>query len=104
MKSRILVRQAAKSDLLRHAAYIAKNNPPAAIRFLDAAKQTVEQLAGLPSLGTAYAANDPRLADLRRFRVKGFEDYLIFYRPLKFGIEVVRFIHGARDIGAILGS
>jgi len=30
--------------------------------------------------------------------VKGFERYLIFYRPLTDGVEILRAIHGARDI------
>jgi toxin ParE1/3/4 len=32
------------------------------------------------------------------WRVKDFEKYLIFYRPQKDGIDVLRIIHGARDI------
>jgi hypothetical protein len=28
--------------------------------------------------------------------VKNFERYLVFYRPIQDGIEVVRVIHGAR--------
>lgn len=30
--------------------------------------------------------------------MKGFTSHLIFYRPINYGIEVVRVIHGARDI------
>lgn len=29
-------------------------------------------------------------------------NYLIFYRPLPDGIEILRVLHGARDIAAIL--
>ncbi|MGH9438287.1 MAG: type II toxin-antitoxin system RelE/ParE family toxin, partial [Terriglobia bacterium] len=36
-----------------------------------------------------------------RFPVKDFPKYLIFYRPIRDGIEVVRVIHGARDIPAL---
>ena len=34
--------------------------------------------------------------------MSGFENYLIFYRPDQEGIEVVRFVHGARDIPSLL--
>ena len=37
------------------------------------------------------------------WRVKGFEKYLVFYRPLKDGIVVLRVIHGARDIEDLFG-
>ena len=46
-------------------------------------------------------ALDPDLAAIRRFAIKGFENYLIFYLPTKEGIEVVRIIHGSRDIETI---
>jgi toxin ParE1/3/4 len=37
---------------------------------------------------------------LRLWRIKGFEKYRIFYRPKGQGIEVVRVLHGHRDIEA----
>ena len=37
-------------------------------------------------------------------RIKGFEKHLIFYRPAADGIEVIRVIHGARDIDSVLES
>jgi toxin ParE1/3/4 len=41
----------------------------------------------------------PELAsELRRFPVVGF---LIFYRGASYGIEVLRVLHGARDIEAV---
>lgn len=39
---------------------------------------------------------------MRSWVVSGFENYLIFYRPLPEGIEVVRFVHGARDTPSLL--
>jgi plasmid stabilization system protein ParE len=34
--------------------------------------------------------------------VKGFQSYLIFYRPAGDDLEVVRFLHGARDLPRLL--
>ena len=100
VKRRVFIRAAAKRDLLRHAFYIADNSPQAAARFLDAARDTFEQLLRFPTLGSSHDPMVSRLEGIRRFRVKGFEDYLVFYRPTQTGIDVVRLIHGARDIGA----
>jgi toxin ParE1/3/4 len=38
------------------------------------------------------------LEGVRRLPVKGFENYLIFYVPRSGGIDVIRVLHGARDI------
>jgi toxin ParE1/3/4 len=34
--------------------------------------------------------------------VKDFENYLVFYRSTDVGIEVLRVLHGARDVDAIV--
>jgi toxin ParE1/3/4 len=51
-------------------------------------------LATQPHLGKSVEELAPRL----RFMPLG--NYLIFYRPLPDGIEIVRLLHGARDITA----
>ena len=38
------------------------------------------------------------MSSVRAWPVKGFERYLIFYRPLADGVEILRGIHDARDI------
>lgn len=35
------------------------------------------------------------------WQVRGFENYVIFYRPIEHGIEIVRVLHAARDIAAV---
>jgi toxin ParE1/3/4 len=42
------------------------------------------------------------LADIRQQGIKGFKKYLVFYRVTDTGVEIIRVIHGARDIEAIL--
>ena len=56
------------------------------------------QLATLPGIGEAFLTDHPRLQGVRRFRVAGFPNHLIFYREIEGGIEVVRVLHGARDL------
>lgn len=104
MTRRVVVKAAARRDLLRHASYIADRSPEAALRFLDCSRETFERLARFPSLGSRYRPIVPRLSGLRRFRVRSFADYLVFYRTSEGGIEVIRVIHGARDIGPALSD
>jgi toxin ParE1/3/4 len=56
----------------------------------------------MPGLGTRWASDRPRLAELRFFPVTGFPNHLLFYRPLENGLELVRVLHGARDIASLL--
>ena len=44
----------------------------------------------------------PDLADIRQQSIKGFRKYLIFYRITESEIDILRVIHGARDIETIL--
>jgi toxin ParE1/3/4 len=56
------------------------------------------RLAALPSLGPAVPFPSPLAQGMRVWRVEGFERYLIFYRPVATGVEVVRVLHAASDI------
>jgi toxin ParE1/3/4 len=71
-------------------------------RFLDAAKATLEELSRMPLMGSSRSYSAPELKDLRQWRIRGFTDYLIFYRPLSDGVEIVRVLHGKRNLAAIL--
>jgi toxin ParE1/3/4 len=87
----------------RHADYLAREaSLETALRFYDAARSTFEKIAQMPALGERRDSANPRLAGLRVWRVEGFEKHLIFYRPTEGGIEIVRVLHGARDIDSVL--
>jgi plasmid stabilization system protein ParE len=46
------------------------------------------------------------LTGVRSFPVHGFESHLVFYRSMDrggAGIEILRVLHGARDLGSLLG-
>lgn len=91
-----------ENDLFEIASYIATDKPDAAIRFLDAAESTFKILASMPEMGRPRRFSNPKLSGIRSFRVDGFENFLIFYRPLSDGIEVIRVLHGARDLDTAL--
>jgi toxin ParE1/3/4 len=73
-------------------------------RFFAEAEATFARLAGLPGMGTRYEHDHPALADLCCFPVSRFRNCLVFYRPVADGIEVLRVLHGARDIDNILAE
>jgi toxin ParE1/3/4 len=58
----------------------------------------------MPGLGTGYEPGEPIFADLRVAPVSRFKRYLVFYRPLAGGIEVLRVLHGARDVEGLLAE
>jgi toxin ParE1/3/4 len=76
-------------------------SPQLTIRFLEAADRACERLAAMPNLGSACESSKLALAGLRYWSIRGFPKYLIFYRPLDDGIEVVRVLHGRRDIESL---
>jgi len=98
MLRRVIRRPAANRDLIDCFAYIGKDSEESAARFLQAAEDTFLALARMPAMGVATSFSDSRDRMLRRWRIRGFENFLIFYRPLEDGIEVIRVLHGAREI------
>ena len=67
-------------------------------RYFAAVDATCLQLVDHPSRGVLYDSGVAGLKGLRRFPVKGFENYLLFYLPHQSGIDVIRVFHGARHI------
>ena len=104
MPRQILKRPAAKRDLIEHFVFIGEGSQRAAFPFLEAARATFEELAAMPEMGSSQEFAKPKLAGIRRWRIRNFENYLIFYRPLPDGIDVVRVIHAAQDIQSIFES
>jgi toxin ParE1/3/4 len=95
---RAIKRPAFLRDLSRYALHIAKNNPDAALRLIDAAEATCNLLIGQPGLG--HAEKFRKVVGVRSFRIKDFDKYLVFYRTSEDSIEFIRLIHGARDLPA----
>ena len=85
----------AQSDLRDIRAYIAADNPGMAAQYLNILKEKCQQLANASGLGVKRE----EYCGLHKFPVG---DYLIFYRPTAEGIDVIRVLHGARDIGRLI--
>jgi toxin ParE1/3/4 len=72
--------------------HIAADNPIAADAVIDAIVAKTRLIATQPMMGVAR----PELAD--DLRCVSQKHYIIFYRPLADGIEVLHVIHDARDM------
>ena len=85
----------AEDDLINIWVRIASDSPFHADRYLDHLDAKMQLLAEFPHLGRLH----PELGQgLRGFPV---DDYLIFYRQVESGVDIVRVLHGARDIQAL---
>jgi toxin ParE1/3/4 len=89
-------------DLIEQVTYIAKDNLDASDRFLMAAEETFSILGRMPAIGRLSGFAHPRLVDVRQYPIKGFKGYLVFYRVNDSRVEVLRVLHGSRDLEAIL--
>ena len=103
MKVRYAVKPKADRDLDEYADYLTNNATlEVALRFFTEAYETFALLAKHPSMGWRSRTKYPGLEKLRVFRVSGFEHMLILYRPLLDGVDVLRVVHGSRNLRALL--
>ena len=84
--------------------YFSRQSVETAFRFLDAVKESIRQIVTTPGIGGHYEGAPTSIQGLRVCRVKGFKNHLIFYRIREDSIEVVRVVHGARDLDEVLRS
>jgi toxin ParE1/3/4 len=87
-----------EQDLPEIYAFIARDDPAAAERVLDAFEETFARLAQHPNSGVPYPTRNPKLESLRMFPVTGFRDYLIFYHVGADRIRIIYVTHGARHL------
>lgn len=71
-------------------------------RFLDQLMKSFEALAQMPRVGSLCGFSRSSTRRLRRWPVRDFPNWLIFYIPTRYGIEIVHVIHGARNIDTLL--
>lgn len=95
--SRVVKTKRAESDLEDIWFYIAQDSLLAADKILDDIETQCRLIATQPRMGRAR----PELPqpELRSFPVGR---YLIFYTTLPDGIEILRVLHSARDLDALL--
>lgn len=82
----------ARTDLDEIWDYIAQDDPAAADRFICAIVAKFPKLAAWSEIRRKREELSPRLRSIAVGR------YVAFYRPTEAGVEVVRVLHGARDL------
>lgn len=90
----------ADDDLEEIAVYIAGGSVDAAMRFLDAAQNTINSLLENSHRGALLRTQNERLSGVRWVPVVGFNTYMVFYLA-DTEVRVIRVLHGARDLPAL---
>lgn len=104
MIRRVRVSPASDLDIDGHITFIAREQPEAALRFIDALATTFDHIARTPGMGSTRNYRNPRLAGMRMIPVSGFENFLVFYLTAPRTIDIVRVLHAARNIGNIFAG
>ena len=102
MAGRVVWHRHAEEDLAEAYLFLGADSPAMAERLLDAVEVAVQFLFETPAAGRQSEFRSPDAQGIRSWIVQGFPAYLIFYRAAGGDLEVVRFIHGARDIPGVL--
>jgi toxin ParE1/3/4 len=97
---RLFIHTQASEDIDQYAGRIGEDSPRAAARFQESALDTAQWLTEFP--GAGHVVRMRRNEGLRVCAVRGFPNHLIFYREHAGLLEVVRIVHGARDLPRVL--
>jgi len=93
--SRPFFSPSSRQDLREILEYIAKDKPGAALAHVERLENECWMLARNRELGSR---RDDLLTNLRCWTVG---NYVVCYRPSNDGVEIVRVVHGARDLSQL---
>ena len=96
--SKLRIGPRASSDLIEIWSYIADDSVANADAFIDKLYETIQAVARQPGSGRHREGLAPGIQSFP------FGRYIIFYRAVTGAIEIVRVLHGARDIENIFGA
>ncbi|MBI5117902.1 type II toxin-antitoxin system RelE/ParE family toxin [Candidatus Poribacteria bacterium] len=101
MTRRVRVLPSADRDIDEHIAFIARERPDAALRFMDAVTTIFDHISGMSGMGSMRNYRNTRLRGLRIIPVSGFENFLVFYLVTTKTVDIVRVLHAARNFDNI---
>lgn len=101
MNYRVTILPCAEFDEAEIYDYLAQRSAAIARRFLDKVDETLQKIRTTPTPGIGFHSANAKLLGLRWTKVRDFPNHLIFFKLSDDLIEVVRILHGARDIDAI---
>jgi toxin ParE1/3/4 len=92
-------RPAARRDLFQISEYLNRElSLQLAKRFLMNLNHTIQQIAGFPYAGSLFHVRKIRAFEIRRWPVKEFPRYLIYYTVGTRKVTLLRILHSARDV------
>lgn len=84
----------ARTDLQQIHDYIAQSSPANALRFIDRLEERCFFLADYPYIGVAR----PEFGQSHRSFSVPATRYIIIYRPIDNGVEIIHVRHGSQDL------
>lgn len=79
---------------------LSKTNPLAAGAFCDAVEHAIELVMTYPEAGSK--AGFRHAPQVRRWVLRPFPNYLLFYESRAEGILLIRLLHGARELAPLI--
>ena len=102
MTARVVYKPEVPQDILQIARYLDERSITAADRFIERLRVAIPELARMPGKGSLKQLRHPRLRAVRSWSVQGYRQYLILYRPIEDGIEILAITHGSRKLRKLL--
>ncbi|MGK0238929.1 MAG: toxin ParE1/3/4 [Candidatus Pelagisphaera sp.] len=95
MVRKLVISNEAISDLDEIWDYIARDSPMKADSFINKIYQRCVDLSELDGVGRTRVELYPNFLSVP------FRKYVIFFQRTESGLQIVRILHGARDLGAM---
>ncbi|NEP56881.1 MAG: type II toxin-antitoxin system RelE/ParE family toxin [Symploca sp. SIO2G7] len=96
--SRYIISPAASQDLDEISDYFVSRSVEAGEKFVNEFEQKCKNLVNFPNMGRSYAEVEPSL------RGVPLEGYIILYRVIENGVEIVRVVNGYRDLTSLFSD
>ncbi|MBL8695209.1 MAG: type II toxin-antitoxin system RelE/ParE family toxin [Planctomycetes bacterium] len=105
MRLRSVIRPRAQADIEEaFDYYVREAGIEIADRFVDCVAKTLELISSNPSIGSPRRWMNPSLSNLRSWHVGEFDKFRVYYVIQPETIEVVRVLHGAREVRELLSE
>ena len=100
---RRFIQASAEEDILRQFEwYVEQGVPDVAMRFRAAVRESIDRLLAMPESGAPKRLPNRRLAGLRTWPVRGFDEFRVYYIPHEDVVAVIRILHDKRNTDRIL--
>lgn len=101
---KVVYREAARDDIIRQFRYYLQTLglPSVAVRFRESVKESVYRIAREPLIAPLSKLSGPDMDGIRSWPVTGFESIRIYLTVENDTMQVIRILHGKRNIREIL--